>query len=90
MVSTVSYKIVFPTFLLVSVLVATWAKMSFIASEVSGSFFPKILSKRRILTLNKFSMIKLNYNVCKILNTHLQERIANPTYVMFRRISSQY
>lgn len=47
---TVSYRMVLPTFLLVSVFVATWARMSFIASEASASFFPSILSRRRILT----------------------------------------
>lgn len=57
--STVSYRMVFPTFLLVSVLVATWAKMSFIASEASLSFLPRILSRRRILTCKKGSLTPL-------------------------------
>uniref|UniRef100_A0A224Y1K1 Uncharacterized protein n=1 Tax=Panstrongylus lignarius TaxID=156445 RepID=A0A224Y1K1_9HEMI len=48
--NTVSYNIVFPTFLLVSVLVATCAKISFIASDASTSFLPNILSNRSILT----------------------------------------
>ncbi|RUS19105.1 hypothetical protein BC937DRAFT_87989 [Endogone sp. FLAS-F59071] len=50
MVSTVSYKIEFPTFLLLSVLVATCASTSFIASVASGSSLPKIPSNLKILT----------------------------------------
>lgn len=49
MVKTASYKMLFPTFLLESVLVATWASKSFIVSLDSASPFPKSLSKRRIL-----------------------------------------
>lgn len=55
---TVSYNIVLPTFLLDSVFVATWAKMSVIASEASGSFFPKTLRSFKIFTLKKHSRYK--------------------------------
>lgn len=41
---------VLPTFLLVSVFVATWAKISFIASDASASLWPSILKSRRIFT----------------------------------------
>lgn len=47
---TVSYRIVLPTFLLDSVFVATWARMSVIASEASGSFLPKTRSSFSIFT----------------------------------------
>lgn len=48
--NTVSYKMVLPTFLLVSVLVATWARMSFMASEASTSFMPSTRRSFNILT----------------------------------------
>merc|ERR1719431_308128 len=54
---TVSYNIAFPTFLLVSVFVATWASISFIVSEALGSFLPSILSSLRFLICRKGSEI---------------------------------
>lgn len=64
---TVSYKIVFPTFLLVSVLVATCAKISFIASEASASLCPSMRSRRRIFTYKEkrvthFKQFKMKMN----------------------------
>ena len=56
-VKTVSYKIELPTFLVESVLVATWARMSFIVSLAWGSPFPRIRRRRRILTWRKGSVI---------------------------------
>lgn len=56
---TVSYKIVLPTFLLVSVFVATCAKISFIASDASESLCPKILNKRKIFTCKNGSLTPL-------------------------------
>ena len=54
---TVSYKMEFPTFLVESVLVATWARMSFMVSLACGSPFPSIRRRRRILTWRKGSVI---------------------------------
>ena len=49
-VSTVSYKIAFPTFFEVSVFVATCAKISFISSEQLPSLEPRILKSLRSLS----------------------------------------
>lgn len=84
---TVSYKIVFPTFLLVSVLVATCAKISFIASEASASLCPSIRSRRRIFTYKEKRVTHLktiqNENERKT-TPYLQKWITNTADIVFR------
>mgnify|MGYP007100401271 CR=1 FL=1 len=58
-VRTVSYRIELPTFLAASVLVATWARMSFMASLASTSPLPSNRRRRRILTWRNGSVMPL-------------------------------
>lgn len=75
--NTVSYKIVFPTFLLVSVVVATCARTSFIVSEASGSFLPSILRSLNILTCKQNVALET-----LIKNEDKDKKISNKKYVL--------
>lgn len=64
--------------------------MSFIASEASGSLWPKIRSKRRIFTF--VDLYRLEYMLHYAFNmdlNYLKKRIANTTDIMFGRIAGE-